>query len=79
MQTKKWSMIEITTGLIFGLIISIFITQPIVFSFFDVDFGLQGNTTIAVVFTIISFARSYIVRRFFNWLHIKYPQTYGGK
>lgn len=77
MQTKKWSLIEIISGLIFGLVISIFITQPIVFGWYDVDFGVGGNTMIAVIFTIISLFRSYFVRRFFNWIHIKYPHTYG--
>jgi len=74
-QTKKWSIIEITFGLIFGLLLSIFVVQPIVFAMYDVDFGVAGNTQIAVIFTAVSFVRSYFVRRFFNWIHIKYPQT----
>ena len=79
MQTKKWSAIEITAGLLFGLVLSIFIVQPIVFGMFDVDFGVDGNTTIAVIFTAVSFVRSYMVRRFFNWVHIRFPQTVRGK
>jgi len=79
MQSKKGSLIEITGGLIFGLFLSIFIVQPIVFGMFGVDFGLSGNTTIAVIFTAVSFVRSYIVRRFFNWLHKKYPNIFNEK
>lgn len=72
MQTKKWSAIEITTNLIVGLITSIFIFQPIIFGFYGIDFGHTTNTVIAVWFTLISFMRGYLMRRFFNWIHITF-------
>ena len=78
MQSKKWSLIEIVSGLIFGLFLSIFIVQPIVFGIYDIDFGFKDNTAIAVIFTAVSLIRSYFVRRVFNWVHIKFPKTYKG-
>lgn len=72
MQAKKWSAIEITVGLLIGLLSSIFIFQPIIFGFYGIDFGHTTNTVIAIWFTVISFGRSYLVRRMFNWIHIKY-------
>lgn len=71
-QSKKWSLIEVVVGLLIGLVTSIFIFQPIIFSYYGVDFGVAQNTVIAVWFTIISLFRSYGVRRFFVWLHRRF-------
>lgn len=72
MQTKKWSFYEVVFNTLTGLLLSIFVVQPIVFAQFDVDFGIGGNTTIAVIFTIVSMARGYASRRFFIWIHIRF-------
>ena len=72
MQTPKWSAIEITTNLLVGLVTSIFIFQPLIFAFYGIDLGHTQNTIIAIWFTAISFARGYVMRRFFNWVHIKF-------
>ena len=69
MQTKWQSVIEITANLIFGLLLSIFIVQPIVFGVYGIDFGHGDNTIIAIIFTAVSFVRGYFTRRFFNWVH----------
>jgi len=70
MQSKKWSLAEISFGLISGLLISIFLVQPIVFGIYGITFGIATNTSIAVIFTAVSFVRSYITRRIFNWIHV---------
>jgi len=74
-QSKKWSLIEVGTGLIIGLLSSIFVFQPIIFDYYNIVNDVKTNTVIAVWFTVISFGRGYIVRRFFVWLlnilHIK--------
>jgi len=69
-QSKKWSLAEISFGLISGLIISIFIVQPIVFGIYGITFGVVTNTSIAVIFTAVSFVRSYSTRRLFNKIHV---------
>jgi len=72
-QSKKWSFIEISIGLLLGLTLSIFIVQPIVFSYYGVVFAVSTNFSIALIFTLVSLVRSYLVRRLFNWFHTKYP------
>jgi len=77
MQSHKWTFIEITAGIVVGLVTSIFIFQPIIFGIYGVDFGVTQNTVIAVWFTVISFFRNYLLRRFFNWLHVKFHMKSG--
>ena len=60
------SALEVTVNLIGGLIFSIFVVQPIVFWIYDIHLNLTTNTSIAIIFTAVSFVRSYIVRRIFN-------------
>jgi len=66
MQSKRHSVLEVTVNLVGGLLFSIFIVQPIVFAYYDISLDVTTNTSIAVIFTAVSFIRSYIVRRIFN-------------
>jgi len=70
MQSKKWSFFEISFGLVSGLLLSIFIVQPIVFGIYGISFGVATNTSIAIIFTLVSFIRSYTTRRLFNRIHV---------
>ena len=63
------SVVETVTNLTAGLLLSIFVVQPIVFSHYDVVLTHGDNTAIAVIFTIVSLIRGYITRRIFNYLH----------
>ena len=71
MQSKLHSVTEVTVNLIGGLLFSIFIVQPLVFWYYDIHLDLVTNTSIAIIFTAVSFIRSYIVRRIFNKITIK--------
>ena len=66
MQPKTLSLIEVSTNLIGGLLVSIYLVQPLVFSYFNIALDIQTNWAIAIIFTLVSFVRSYIVRRLFN-------------
>ena len=70
MQSKKHSLFESLTNTFIGLITA-FITQLIIFPWFGIHIKLVDNFLILIIFTSVSIVRSYAVRRFFNYLHVK--------
>jgi len=65
MQTRTQSLIESLTNIIIGYLVAI-LSQLLVFPFFDIYVTFIDNVLIGFYFTIISLARSYLLRRFFN-------------
>jgi hypothetical protein len=65
MQTKTRSFKEAVINTAIGFIISL-ITTPLVFSVCDVKYTGMQMGKITALMTIISIARSYIIRRWFN-------------
>lgn len=65
MQTKKQSFIESFTNTAIGFIIS-WASTFIIFPFVGFESNPAKNLLITLYFTVISIARSYILRRFFN-------------
>ena len=43
--------------------------QLVVFPLLSIPVSLNQNLLIGAIFTAVSLARSYCVRRMFNWLH----------
>lgn len=72
-MTRKLALAESVTNVLSGLFLSIFVVQPIVFSWFDIKLQMHQNVSIAIIFTIVSIARGYVWRR---WFHKKF---YEGK
>ena len=70
-QTKTHSAVEITTNLVVGLLLSVYLIQPIIFRAFDVTLGHSENWIMAIMFTAVSWVRGYIVRRGFNWIMLR--------
>lgn len=70
MQSKKHSLIESFANVIIGYSISL-ISNILVFPLFDIHTTLSINLKIGGVFTIVSIARSYFLRRLFNLFHKK--------
>ncbi len=68
-QSKLHSLIEQITNLTIGLLLSILVVQPVVFSYWNIQLNVAENVTIAGVFTVVSLLRGYAVRRMFNWWH----------
>lgn len=69
MQSKLGSLLEATINTAIGYLIAI-ASQLIIFPWFDIYIPLQDNLLIGAWFTLISLARSYVLRRGFNaWLH----------
>lgn len=68
MQTRLWSLIESTVNVAIGYFIAL-LGQFIIFPLYGMEVSLVTNLQIGAWFTAISIARSYYVRRGFNWLH----------
>ena len=68
MQTRKQSAIESAMNIFIGYTIN-FIANFTLFPLFGWEISLQQNLIIGVIYTLISFARSYMLRRFYNWWH----------
>ena len=64
-QTRLMSLVEAMTNIVVGYGIAV-ATQLVVFPAFGLRASISDNLTIGVVFTIVSFARSYTVRRVFE-------------
>lgn len=67
-QTRKQSLGEAVVNVAIGWAVS-FAANLIVLPLFGLDAPVSTFAAISVVFTAISIARSYLVRRFFNWRH----------
>jgi len=65
MQTKKHSLIESITNTAIGFIISLLV-QLILYPAMNIDVRFEQNIIITIVFTSVSIARGYVVRRVFN-------------
>ena len=69
-QKKKHSLIEtfVNTGIGYFVALA---TQIVVFPWFDIEVTVGQQFSIGLIFTIVSIARGYFVRRMFNWIHVR--------
>lgn len=68
MQTKRQSFIESWVNILVGYGVAV-LAQVIIFPLFGMEVNLKGNLLIGLIFTVISLARSYTLRRLFNRWH----------
>ena len=69
MQTKTQSLVEATTNIGVGFVISVGVWQLLA-TYYGYDMPLSRNLEITTIFTFVSIARSYIFRRMFTtWNH----------
>ena len=79
-QTKLVSLIEATLNMSSGFLLSLFVWQVIVAPLFGYEVTFADNLALTSIFTVISIARSYAWRRFFNAeLHRRMVRLLGGK
>lgn len=64
-QTKIESLLESFTNILIGYFTALF-SQFLIFPLFDINIPIQDNLLIGFYFTLISLARSYLIRRYFN-------------
>jgi hypothetical protein len=65
MQSRWLSLLEAVTNIVVGYALAV-LTQIIVFPLFGLHASLGENLLIGGLFTCISLARSYVLRRLFN-------------
>lgn len=68
MQTRLDSFIESIVNIAIGYGVAV-ASQLVIFPLFGISIPLSDNLMIGAWFTVISLARSYIVRRAFNAWH----------
>ena len=68
MQTRWQSFIESWANVLVGYGVAL-LTQIIVFPLFGMQVSLGQNIQIGIIFTLVSLARSYVLRRVFNRWH----------
>ena len=65
MQTRRMSLVESVTNVIVGYLVALG-AQLIVFPLMGISVSLNQNLVIGIMFTAVSLARSYALRRLFN-------------
>ena len=64
-QTKLESLLESVVNILIGYFVAL-VSQIIVFPIVGIDVPISTNLIIGFWFTLISLARSYVIRRWFN-------------
>lgn len=64
-QSRIESLVETIINTLIGLVVAI-ASQIVVFPLVGIHVGLSTNLEVAAYFTLISVARGYIIRRWFN-------------
>jgi len=72
MQTRLQSLIETCINVGSGYFVGL-LAQFAVFPLYGLQVSLSTNLQIGVWFTAIMIAKSYIIRRGFNWWHHRVP------
>ena len=67
-QSKKQSTIEAVVNIIVGNLVAVGVNQ-LVLPLMGFDITIEQNLFLAVFFSIVSFLRSYTLRRFFNYIN----------
>lgn len=66
-QSRRMSAVESVANVLVGYGIAV-TAQVLVFPLFGLHASLGDNLAIGAVFTVVSLARSYALRRVFNWV-----------
>jgi hypothetical protein len=64
-QSRLMSLVEAFANVAVGYVIAV-VTQVLVFPLFGIPATLQQNLAIGAIFTGVSLARSYVLRRLFE-------------
>lgn len=70
MQTKSQSAVEVVCSTALAFAISVGAGQ-VIYPLYGMTPSLGLNVELTLWFTVISIIRSYLTRRFFNWMHAR--------
>lgn len=65
MQSRMMSLVEAFTNVAVGYLIAV-LAQMVIFPIFGLRASLGQHLSIGALFTVVSIARSYLLRRLFN-------------
>lgn len=65
MQSRTMSFLEAVTNVVVGFALAV-LTQMLVFPVFGIAVPFDQHVSIAAIFTLVSLARGYLLRRVFN-------------
>lgn len=71
MQTRRGSLIETFANIGVGLMVS-FVVNATLFPAMGFNISHSQNITLTLIYTIISIIRSYLLRRTFNRISMRY-------
>ena len=69
MQTKLQSLLESCLNIGSGFVISLIVWSYLVVPVWGLQVDMVDNLNITALFTVVSVVRSYLWRRFFNFVH----------
>ena len=69
-QTRKASFVEALINAAIGYAVAV-LSQIIVFPWFGIYVPLETNFAMGIIFTFVSIARSFLLRRMFEVLRVK--------
>lgn len=72
-QSRLGSFIESMLNIVIGFTIN-FLANLWILPLFGFHITMSQNFQIGLIYTVISIIRSYVLRRGFNWYHIKIQQ-----
>lgn len=67
MQTKLMSSIEAATNAVLGWGISVVVGQVLIYPAYGYEVTILDNFGMTAAFVVVSYTRSYLFRRLFNW------------
>ena len=70
MQSRWMSLIEAVTNIVVGYGLAV-LTQIIVFPLFGLSMTLEQNLKLGIIFTSLSIARSFVLRRAFELVQVR--------
>ncbi|MDR0808458.1 MAG: hypothetical protein LBE86_04920, partial [Gemmobacter sp.] len=73
-QSRLMSLVESVANVIVGYGVAV-VTQILIFPVFGLHTTLAQNLKMGAVFTVVSIARSYVLRRLFEALRTKKPPS----
>ena len=73
-QSRLMSLVESVANVIIGYGVAV-VTQILIFPVFGLHTTLAQNLKMGAVFTVVSIARSYVLRRVFEALRTKKPPS----
>ena len=72
MQSRVMSLVEAITNVVIGYGVAV-LTQILIFPLFGLHTTLVQNLAMGAVFTLVSIARSFALRRLFERIRVRQP------